>query len=401
MLNIGHPDILDFISCKTDENAITNFNISVGIPDSFMRAVINDEAWHLCFPDVQHPDYPSFRGTINQAYQAGIPIKAYNEIPARQLFNRIAEQAHHNGEPGTLFLDTMNRDNPVPHLYELEATNPCGEQALGPYENCCLGSINLARHVCFDDTGRAGVDWALMQSSIETATRFLDNVVDANSYVPAVPKLCEAAQQARRIGLGIMGLGDLMYHLKIRYGSEEGQEFAAQLIEFVRFHAMRTSIGLARERGPFPAITGSRYDPDNLTWSHPQPLEPYQRDWGRPALDWEQIITGIKKHGIRNAAQTTIAPTGTIATVAGCEAYGCEPVFALAYVRHVYDRQQDLELTYVSPLFKDALEQAKLKPEVKEQIIDRILQTGSCQDITELPDEIRRTFVVAGDLTIE
>ena len=154
-------------------------------------------------------------------------------------------------------------------------------------------------------------------------TRFLDNVVDANKYVPSVPQLAEAAQRCRRIGLGIMGLGDLMYQVGVRYGSAEGQELAAQVTEFVRCHSMVTSIELARERGPFPAIKGSIYDPQDLKWQPPVPLAPFTHDWGRPALDWAAVIAGIKQYGIRNAAQTTVAPTGTIGTVAGCEGYGC------------------------------------------------------------------------------
>ena len=160
------------------------------------------------------------------------------------------------------------------------ATNPCGEQFLGPYENCCLGSVNLAQHVTAD--GR--VDWDKLRESVVVSTRFLDNVVDANKYVPAVPQLRESALRARRIGLGIMGLGDLMYALGVRYGSAEGQEFAAQIMEFVRYHCMLTSIELAQERGPFLAIKGSIYDPDDLKWQPPAPLTPYAHDWGRPAL---------------------------------------------------------------------------------------------------------------------
>lgn len=400
VLNVGHPDVIEFVTCKTDENAINNFNISVGITDSFMRAVKDDEVWQLCFPDVEHSDYPAFRGTINQAFKAGLPVKTHRQIPARELFHKIAQQAHHNGEPGVLFLDALNRDNPMSHLYELEATNPCGEQALGPYENCCLGSLNLARHLCGGEGNQPAVDWELLRQSIQEATRFLDNVVDANDYVPAVPQLREAAFRARRIGLGFMGLGDMMFQLGIRYGSADGQEFAAQIIEFIRYYAMITSIELARERRPFPAITGSRYDPENVTWSPPKPLNPYRRDWGRPTLDWEQVIDGIRRYGIRNAAQTTIAPTGTIATVAGCEAYGCEPAFALAYTRHVSEKDQDLELTYVSPLFQAALDRSELDQEIKERIIGQVVQTGSVQGIAEVPEQIRRTFVVASDLSI-
>ncbi len=325
VLRVDHPDIEEFITCKTDENQITNFNISVGMTDAFMRAVRDDKDWELRFPDVHDPKYREVRGTLEQMETAGVHIHAYRKVRARELFDKIVNQAHHNGEPGVLFLDAANRSNPVPHLYPLETTNPCGEQWLGPYENCCLGSVNLNEHCGPDGT----VDWESLRKSVATSTRFLDDVVEANAYVPAVSQLSEAAHKARRIGLGIMGLADLMYHVGVRYGSEEGQEFGAQVMEFVRYHAMQTSIELAQERGPFPAIEGSIYDMDNVTWTPPQSLIHYQHNWNRPEVRWDAIADGIKKHGIRNAAQTTVAPTGTIATVAGCEGYGCEPVFAL------------------------------------------------------------------------
>lgn len=394
VLRVDHPDIEDFIICKTDENAITNFNISVGITDAFMQAVENDDLWALRFPDVDQPAYRKYTGSITQAEAAGIPIKTYKQVPARELFNKIVSHAHHNGEPGMLFLDAANRGNPVSHLYELEATNPCGEQFLGPYENCCLGSVNLARHLGADGS----VDWEKLQNSVEVATRFLDNVVDVNAYVPAVPELREAALRARRIGLGIMGLGDLMYHSGIRYGSKDGQTFAAQVMEFVRFHAMRVSIALAKSRGAFPAIAGSIYDPEKITWEAPLPAKNASA-WNRPNVDWNQIIDGIRKYGIRNAAQTTIAPTGTIATVAGCEGYGCEPVFALAYVRHVDDNGKDLPLTYTSPLFEKALIEAGLEEDIRQIVIDAVLERGSCQHIEELPEHLRYVFVVSQDIT--
>jgi ribonucleoside-diphosphate reductase alpha chain len=397
VLRVDHPDVEDFIECKTDENAITNFNISVGVTDAFMKAVKNDENWDLIFPDVNTEEYNDFVGTLEQAIDAGIPIRVYKTVKARELFNKIVEYAHHNGEPGILFLDTANRANPVPHLYALEATNPCGEQWLGPYENCCLGSINLAEHCGSDNT----VDWYKLQKSVELATRFLDDVVEANAYVPAVPQLEAAAHRSRRIGLGIMGLADLMYHVGVRYGSQEAQDFSAQVMEFVRFHAMQTSVLLAKERGPFPAIKGSLYDPSNIKWKIPQPIVPYQYHWLRPSLDWEVIINGIKQFGIRNAAQTTIAPTGTIATVAGCEGYGCEPVFALAYVRHVDDNGRDLSLTYSSPLFKKALENEGLDRESIQTIIEQAVKRGSCQTIDEVPEVIRDVFVVSQDISAE
>ena len=273
----------------------------------------------------------------------------------------------------------------------------CGEQFLGAYENCCLGSINLAQHFGPEKT----VDWARLQRNVELATRFLDDVVDANAYVPAVAQLKKAAHTARRIGLGIMGLADLMYHAGIRYGSVEGQEFAAQVMDFVRYHAMKTSIGLAQVRGSFPALEGSIYDPQQLRWSPPRSLVPFTHDWSRPAVDWDEITAGIRQYGIRNAAQTTVAPTGTIATVAGCEGYGCEPVFALAYIRHVNDNGKDLQLSYASPLFDQALGAAGLGVEARETIVAKVLEFGSCQGIEGVPEEIRNVFVVSQDITAE
>jgi ribonucleoside-diphosphate reductase alpha chain len=397
VLRVDHPDVEEFIVCKTDENQITNFNISVGITDAFMRAVRDDTEWELRFPDVAEMKYRKFTGTLEQAEAAGITIRTYAKVRARELFQKIVRQAHHNGEPGVLFLDASNRSNPVPHLYPLEATNPCGEQWLGPYENCCLGSVNLNEHCGPDGT----VDWESLRQSVVSSTRFLDDVVEANAYVPAVPQLTEAAHKARRIGLGIMGLADLMYHVGVRYGSTEGQEFGAQVMEFVRYHTMLTSIELAQERGPFPAIQGSIYDAADMKWEAPKPLMPYAHEYGRPEMGWDSIVTGIKEHGIRNAAQTTVAPTGTIATVAGCEGYGCEPVFALAYVRHVNDNGKDLQLTYASPRFDEALKSAGLGEEKRQEIIEQVMRAGTIQHIPEIPDSIRDTFVVSADISAE
>ncbi|MFZ3152015.1 MAG: adenosylcobalamin-dependent ribonucleoside-diphosphate reductase [Anaerolineaceae bacterium] len=397
ILRVDHPDIEDFIRCKTNENAITNFNISIGITDAFMRAVEADDPWDLRFPDVHSPMYKSFNGTLEAAERAGMPILTHKTVSARMLFREFVSQAHHNGEPGALFLDTANRANPVPHLYDLEATNPCGEQWLGPYENCCLGSVNLAEHFGADGS----VDWEKLRLTTETATLFLDHVVDRNAYVPAIPELRQSALNARRIGLGIMGLADLMYHCHVRYGSDESLEFCGQVMEFIRFHCMKTSIALAKEKGAFPAIEGSIYDPKHLKWTSPTPMETYSHNWQRPHLDWQEIIDGLKQYGIRNAAQTTIAPTGTIGTVAGCEGYGCEPVFALAYTRHVNDNGKDLQLNYVSPLFQAALDSSDLTEEAKNQIIERVLVNGSCQQIELLPESIREIFVVSADIRAE
>jgi ribonucleoside-diphosphate reductase alpha chain len=382
VLRVDHPDIQEFIRCKDSENTIANFNISVGVTDAFMRAVEEDGTIDLVNP------------------QDG---EVWKTVRAREIFDEIVAGAHRNGEPGVLFLDTANRENPCPHLGEYEASNPCGEQYLLPYENCCLGSVNLAQHVGLGDNGHLSLDWEKLRKTVGLAARFLDDVVDANGYVPAVPQLEEAAHRTRRIGLGIMGLGDLMYHLGVRYGSDEAQELAAQVMEFVRYHAMRAGVALARERGPFPAIRGSVYDPDDLRWTPPRPLTPYERleKWGRPPLDWNVVVEGIRRHGIRNAAQTTVAPTGTVATISGCEAYGCEPVFALVYVRHVNDNGKDMELRYTSPVFLHALEEAGLDRETQERVLQQVVLTGSCQGVEELPPHIRGPFVVAADITAE
>ena len=376
VLRVDHPDIFEFISCKASEYAITNFNISVGVTDKFIQAVKDDTDFDLINPrDGQ----------------------VWRTVRARDIFDEIVKYAHRNGEPGVLFLDAANRSNPVPHLYELEATNPCGEQWLGPYENCCLGSINLGQHVTED----GHIDWELLRRSTEEATHFLDNVVTANAYVPAVPQLREAALNARRIGLGIMGLGDLFYRTGVRYGSEEGQALSGEIFEFIRYHSMRTSVDLARERGPFLAIAGSIYDPNDFKWSVPEPLVKSHKDYGRPALDWDGLVADIKTHGIRNAAQTTVAPTGTIATVAGIEGYGCEPVFALAYIRHVNDNGKDLQLQYTSPLFEQALLNAGLDEATRNEIVAEVNRVGSCQHIERLPEDIRNTFVVSSDIAPE
>jgi len=380
VLRVDHPDIEEFIQCKSVEGAIENFNISVGITDTFMQAVKNDTDFDLVNP------------------QTG---EATRTVRARELFDMIVEYAHSNGEPGVLFLDAANRQNPVPHLYELESTNPCGEQWLGPFENCCLGSVNLAQHYTPDGK----VDWDKLQESIDLSTRFLDHVVTANAYVPAIPQLREAAERVRRIGLGIMGLGDLMYATGVRYGSREGQEFASQIMEFVRYHTMQTSIQLAQEKHPFPAIKGSMYDADNLLWEIPTPIVEHVSDWNRPALDWYSLRDDLLEYGIRNGAQLTTAPTGTIATVSGCEGYGCEPVFALAYMRYVVNNAGNSNdrdtLQYTSPFFQHALEKSGLSEDAITAIVEQVNNEGTCQNIMDVPDEIRRVFVVAGDISAD
>ena len=378
VLRVSHPDIYDFITCKTEEGSVTNFNISVALTDEFMQAVKEDKDFDLVNP---HDG------------------KVAKTVKARELFDKIIEQAYKNGEPGALFIDTANKENPVPNQYTLEATNPCGEQWLGPYENCCLGHINI-----FASVKNGKIDWEHLKESTILATRFLDDVVTQNAYVPAVPQLKEAALKNRRIGLGFLGLADAMYALGVRYGSEESLDFASQITEFIRFYSMKTSIELAKERGPFPGITGSIYDPENLKWSPPTSLVDYKLDLNRPALNWGEIVEGIKEHGIRNSTQMTVAPTGTTSTVFSVEGYGCEPVFALAYNRRVYQsagQDENLTLTYVSPSFQKALDESSLSTEQKDKIIKEAIEKGTIQHLEDIPQNIKNTFVVSTDITPE
>lgn len=390
VLPVWHPDILEFIKCKETEGQITNFNISVGLTDEFMKAVKNNDDFTL-----RHPE----NGEM------------YRMIPARELFAEIVKYAHKNGEPGVLFLDEANRNNPVPHLYKLEATNPCGEQFLGPYENCCLGSINLREHVRLAKSLKLKaksyeVDWDKLAETVQLATRFLDNVVDANKYVSAVPELEEAAHKVRRIGLSVMGLSDMMYMTGVRYGSALGQELASQIMEFIRYNSMLASIELARVRGPFPGINGSIYDPQNVTWSIPKPLVAHKNNFGRPTIEWKKLVSELKKHGIRNGAQTTVAPTGSIATISGLEGYGCEPVFALSYTRHTREGAEKegkewREMYYTSDLFEKVLKNNGIGAPLRKKIFEKVIeQGGSCQNIDEIPKTIREVFVVSSDLSV-
>jgi len=248
------------------------------------------------------------------------------------------------------------------------------------------------------------VDWDKLAETVQLATRFLDNVVDANKYVTAVPEIEEAARRVRRIGLSVMGLSDLMYMVNVRYGSAKGQELASQIMEFIRYYAMKSSVELAKIRGPFPGIVGSIYDPQNMTWSVPKPLIAHKTNFGRSQLDWKSLIKELKQDGIRNGAQTTIAPTGSIATISGLEGYGCEPVFALSYTRHTREGAERegkewREMYYTSELFSKLLIAHGLTKSQRNIVLEKVRKNGgSCQGIDEVPKEIRDVYVVSSDL---
>lgn len=402
VLPVHHPDVEEFITAKVVEGEISNFNISVGVTDKFMAAVKGDDLF-----DLEHDG------------------KVYKRLPARELWDMLVRNAWVIGDPGCLFIDAANRENPLPLRYELESTNPCGEQWLGPHENCCLGSINLMNFAMWEEDGQPAVfDWERFAQVVALATEFLDDVISANQYVSAVPKLEEAGESARRIGLGAMGLADAMAILGIRYGSLEGQEFAAQVTEFMRYHAMLASIKRASERGSFAWIYQSIYNPELLAsegegaaieeldihgkqvtyrlWKRPAPLTPYKHDFKRPQLDWDDVFSGIITHGIRNAAQLTYAPTGTISNFAGLQGSGCEPFFALVYQRTVMQEGENLRLDYLNPIFEEALVRHGYTDAERDEIMAEVIaNNGSCQKVEMLPQALRDAFVVAADVTPE
>jgi len=394
VLPVWHPDIYEFIRAKGSEGVISNFNISVAITDEFMRAVKKDEDFAL-----RHPENGSL----------------WKMVPSRALFEEIVKQAHSNGEPGMLFIDAAERDNPVPELYKLEATNPCGEQWLGKYENCCLGSVNLREHVKKVGKQKRGgkseqgyeVDWEKLKETVHLGVRFLDNVIDANKYVTAVPELEEAAHKIRRIGLSVMGLSDMMYELGVRYGSGKGLELTSQVAEFIRYESMTASCELAKHRGSFPAINESIYAKENFSFEPKKPVVKHTSDFGRPRLDWKKLTEEIKKNGIRNGAQTTVAPTGSIATIMGLEGYGCEPVFALSYVRHTregaeHEGKEWRDIYYESGLFEKQLIREGLTKTERRKIYELVRNNkGSCQGVKGVSKETQAIFVTAGDLTVE
>lgn len=335
VLSVHHPDIEEFVKAKWEEGVLRNFNISVAVSDAFMEALKKDEDYELINP------------------RTGEVVR---KVSARKVFNLIVEGAWRNGEPGIVFIDRINRHNPTPHVGMIEATNPCGEQPLLPYESCNLGSINLAKFVKGDD-----FDWERLKEVVWIATRFLDDVIDVNSYpIPEIEKMTKAN---RKIGLGVMGWADALFKLGIPYDSEEAVALAEKVMRFIQEESHKASQALAEERGVFPNWKGSV---------------------------WEK--RGIK---IRNATTTTIAPTGTISIIAGCSS-GIEPVFALAYKRtNILDGEEFFE---INPIFEEVLRERSL---YSEELIAKVAEEGSIQRIEEIPADVRRVFKCALDIAPE
>jgi ribonucleoside-diphosphate reductase alpha chain len=337
ILRVDHPDVMDFIVAKEKEGVLRNFNISIGATDDFMRAVEKDADFELVNP----------RNS-----------QVAKKLKARAIWNLIIMMAWKNGEPGVIFLDTINKYNPTPKIGQIEATNPCGEQPLLPHESCNLGSIDVSRFVDEDSK----MDWNRLRETVRTAVRFLDNVVDANVYV--LPEIEAITKGNRKIGLGVMGFADMLIKRGIRYDTEEGLKAGEELMKFMDEEGHKISAELGKEKGNFPNFHGSTLE-----------------------KNWETH---------RNATVTTVAPTGTISIIAGCS-QGIEPLFAIAYVREVAETL-GRTLVEVNPLFENI---ALREGFYSEELIKEVSRRTSIQDLKEIPQKWRRLFVTAHDITAE
>ena len=337
ILSVNHPDIERFITAKEKEDTLTNFNLSVAVTDEFMKATEAGSDYNLINPKDE---------------------SVYGQLNAKHVFNTIVEMAWRTGDPGLIFIDRINRDNPNKNLGAIESTNPCGEQPLLPYESCNLGSINLARMV---NDGKKGVDYDKLEEAVRIAVRFLDNVIDKNKF--PLPEIEVMTKKTRKIGLGIMGFADLLIKLGIPYDSEEALKTAESVMQFIDKTATDASVALAEERGVFPEFDGSEY--------------------------------GIKGGPrVRNATRTTIAPTGTLSIIANCSS-GIEPLFALSYIRNILDGDALVE---INPYFDEI---ARKEAFYSEKLMKDLASKGSLHDIDGIPPAIARVFVTAHDISPE
>ena len=339
ILRVDHPDILRFIEAKDDPEALTNFNLSIAVTDSFMEAVEKGSDYNLI-----NPRTGELAGELN----------------AKDVFDRIVEMAWRTGDPGVVFIDEINRHNPTSQLGRIESTNPCGEQPLLPFESCNLGSINLSKMVSYKD-GEAYIDYHKVAQTVKLAVRFLDDVIEVNQF--PLPEIEEMTKTTRKIGLGVMGFADMLIQLGIPYDNEQGLATAEEIARFISEEADKASIELAEDRGVFPAFQGSVYDMP-----------------GGPRF--------------RNASRTTIAPTGSLSIIANCSS-GIEPLFALSYVRHILEGEEFVE---VNPYFEEAARSGGFySPELMRQLAEG----KALRDLEGVPEEAKRLFVTAHDITPE
>jgi len=335
ILRVDHPDIMEFVTCKNNLSEVTNFNISVGITEDFMAAVEADGEYGLVDPATR---------------------KTVERLRAREVFEAIVHSAWQTGEPGIIFLDRLNRDNAVPSMGEIESTNPCGEQPLLPYESCNLGSVNLVTHLKREN-GRFVLDKAKLEQTVRNAVHFLDNVIEVNKY--PLDEIERVTKLTRKIGLGVMGFADMLLYLGVPYNSEEGVALGEEVMELVNTAGHDESQVLAGKRGPFPLFSESIYKDE-------KPL--------------------------RNATVTTIAPTGTLSIIAGVSS-GVEPVFAYAYVRNVMD---NTHLVETNEILKDRLTELGL---CHDALMREIAEHGTLAHVDGIPDEIKKVFVSAHDVS--
>ena len=334
ILRVDHPDIVEFITAKAVEGVLKNFNISVAATDEFMKKVKNNEEYELINP------------------RNGEVMRTAN---ASDIFNMIATMAWRTGDPGLVFIDEINRHNPTPEIGEIEATNPCGEQPLLPYESCNLGSINLSKMMKGNE-----IDWEKLRDVVWTSVRFLDDVIDVNKF--PLREIEEITKANRKIGLGVMGFAEMLLRMEIPYDSKEALDIAEKLMEFITREAREASVELGRERGSFP--------------------------------NFEHSIWSGKYDALRNATVTTIAPTGTISIIAGTSS-GIEPLFAISFVRNVLEGARLLE---VNRVFEEV---AKRRGFYSRDLMMKIAKVGSVQGISEVPEDVRRVFVTALDIAPE
>lgn len=339
ILRVDHPEIMDFIVAKEKEGVLRNFNISVAVTDNFMKTL---EAPTDGDFDLINPRSGEIAETLK----------------ATAIWNLMVMMAWKNGEPGIIFLDTINRHNPTPHLGQIESTNPCGEQPLLPYESCNLGSIDVSKFV----TDHGKVDWSRLRQTVSLAVRFLDNVVDANVYT--LPEIEEITKGNRKIGLGVMGFANMLIKMGIRYDTDEGLQTAEKLMQFISAEARKMSVELGKEKGSFSNFRGSI---------------------------WEKQFKVM-----RNATVTTIAPTGTISIIAGCS-QGIEPLFAIVFTREVAE-SLGRSLIEVNSFFESM---ALKEGFYNEELMRKIARKTSIQDVEEIPEKVRKLFPVAHDVTAE